>query len=80
MTTRPTVKRLVTALGAGAAVCALSLGGATVADAKIQPVDTQCSNNGGQTPKGQQPTCTGGGLNQETENQNPSGFAPPGQN
>ena len=57
---------------------------ATPAAAKITPVteDTACVNNGGQTPNGQQPTCTGGGLTQETEteNQNPSGFAPPGQN
>jgi len=57
---------------------------ATPVAAKITPVteDTGCVNNGGQRPPGQQPTCSGGGLTQETEteNQNPTGFAPPGQN
>ena len=51
-----------------------------VASAKITPTDTSCTNNGGQMPGGQQPTCTGGGLTQNTENQNPAGHAPPGQN
>ncbi|GLP66608.1 hypothetical protein TUSST3_32290 [Streptomyces sp. TUS-ST3] len=80
MTSRAPVRRIAMALGAGAAVCALSLGGAGLADAKIQPVDTQCTNNGGHQPGGQQPSCGGNGLTQETENQNPSGHAPPGQN
>ncbi|HEX6500139.1 MAG TPA: hypothetical protein VF054_14065 [Micromonosporaceae bacterium] len=35
-----------------------------------------CTTNGGGTPPGQQPTCTGGGLN----NTNPGGNVPPGQN
>jgi hypothetical protein len=52
--------------------------------AKITPVttDTGCTNGGGNSPGGQQPSCTGSGLTQqtETENQNPSGAAPPGQN
>ena len=48
--------------------------------AKISPVDTSCENAGGNEPGGQQPTCTGGGLTQNTENQNPAGQAPPGQN
>jgi len=52
--------------------------------AKISPVttDTGCTNGGGNPPGGQQPSCTGSGLTQETEteNQNPSGAAPPGQN
>jgi hypothetical protein len=52
----------------------------TSASAKIQPVDTSCTNNGGQQPGGQQPSCQGAGLTQESENQNPSGAAPPGQN
>ena len=56
----------------------MSFGGA--AFAKIQSVDTSCSNGGGNQPGGQQPTCTGGGLTQNTENQNPAGQAPPGQN
>ena len=53
---------------------------ATPAEAKIRPVDTACTNGGGNEPGGQQPTCKGGGLTQETENQNPAGHAPPGQN
>jgi hypothetical protein len=48
--------------------------------AKISQTDTSCSNGGGNEPGGQQPTCTGGGLTQNTENQNPAGSAPPGQN
>jgi hypothetical protein len=48
--------------------------------AKIQEVDTSCTNAGGNQPGGQQSTCTGGGLTQQSENQNPSGAAPPGQN
>jgi hypothetical protein len=54
------------------------------ASAKItsETTDTGCTNGGGNSPGGQQPSCTGGGLTQETEteNVNPSGSAPPGQN
>jgi hypothetical protein len=54
------------------------------ASAKItsETTDTGCTNSGGNSPGGQQPSCTGGGLTQETEteNVNPSGSAPPGQN
>jgi hypothetical protein len=56
----------------------MSFGGA--AFAKISSVDTSCTNNGGHQPGGQQPSCTGGGLTQQSENQNPAGHAPPGQN
>lgn len=80
MPSRLTARRLVAALVGGAAAFALSIGGASIADAKIQPVDTQCTNNGGHQPGGQQPSCTGSGLTQDTENQNPAGHAPPGQN
>ncbi|POX54794.1 hypothetical protein C3489_12985 [Streptomyces sp. Ru71] len=75
-----TARRIATAIGAGAAVVALGLGSAGVADAKIHQEDVSCTNNGGNEPGGQQPTCTGGGLTQNTENQNPAGHAPPGQN
>ena len=56
---------------------ALSAGSAL---AKITPVDTSCENQGGNLPGGQQPSCQGGGLTQNTENQNPAGHAPPGHN
>jgi hypothetical protein len=78
--TSMTMKRVGAAIAATAAAFALGLGGASVADAKIQPVDTSCTNGGGNTPNGQQPTCTGGGLDQNTENQNPAGHAPGGHN
>jgi hypothetical protein len=48
--------------------------------AKISSTDTSCTNGGGNEPGGQQPSCSGSGLTQNTENQNPSGSAPPGQN
>lgn len=52
--------------------------------APIRPAttDTSCTNGGGNQPSGQQPSCSGSGLTQQTatENQNPSGNAPPGQN
>ena len=50
------------------------------AEAKITEEDVSCTNAGGNQPGGQQPSCQGGGLTQESENQNPSGAAPPGQN
>jgi hypothetical protein len=53
---------------------------ATPVQAKIESVDTSCSNGGGNQPGGQQPTCSGGGLTQQSENQNPAGNAPSGQN
>jgi hypothetical protein len=56
----------------------MSLGG--MAFAKITPVDTSCTNGGGNQPGGQQPSCQGSGLTQNSENQNPAGQAPPGQN
>lgn len=59
---------------------AVSIPTGGVALAKIQPVDVACTNQGGNQPGGQQPSCTGGGLVQESENQNPAGQAPPGQN
>ncbi len=52
-----------------------------VATAKIKSVDTSCTNNGGAMPTGQQPSCqNSGGLDQQSENQNPAGHAPAGQN
>jgi hypothetical protein len=66
---------VVAAVGLAATVPTSNL-----AYAKISSTDTSCTNGGGNQPGGQQPTCTGGGLTQQTENQNPAGNAPPGQN
>ena len=46
----------------------------------IQPVDTGSTNPGGKMAPGQQPTAQGQGQTQMTENQNPAGKAPAGQN
>jgi hypothetical protein len=53
----------------------LALGGG-IATAKISP--PSCETQGGGTPPGQQPTCKGGGLEQQPA-ENPAGHAPPGQ-
>ncbi len=70
---------VVAAIGLAATVATSNL-----AYAKIKPetTDTGCTNNGGGSPGGQQPTCTGSGLTQQTEttNVNPAGSAPPGHN
>jgi hypothetical protein len=74
------MKRIITVLAVAAFMAAIMVAMAMPAFAKIQPVDTSCTNNGGAQPGGQQPSCQGGGLTQQSENQNPSGSAPPGQN
>jgi hypothetical protein len=76
------MKKKLAALGATLvlALAAFMTLGSGVAVAKISPVDTACTTNGGGTPQGQQPTCNGGGLDQQTENQNPAGHAPGGHN
>ena len=63
-----------------AVVMMLTMSFSGAAFAKIKAVPTECETKSGQLPPGQQPECQGGGLEQETENQNPSGKAPPGQN
>ncbi|WP_418957810.1 hypothetical protein [Streptomyces tritici] len=73
--TRTATKRIGAALAAAGAAFALSLGGASVADAKIQQV---CVNNGGNEPAGQQDSCNGNGLDQKGKN--PAGHFPPGHN
>jgi hypothetical protein len=52
----------------------------TPAQAKISEVDTGSENPGGKEAPGQQPTAKGEGQTQFSENQNPAGSAPPGQN
>jgi hypothetical protein len=74
------MRKRVTLLFA-ALVMALTMAFSGVAFAKITPVDTACTNNGGNQAGGQQPTCNNpDAQNQESENQNPSGAAPPGHN
>jgi hypothetical protein len=53
---------------------------ATPVQARIQEADISCANPAGNEPGGQQPSCQNENLTQESENQNPSGAAPPGQN
>ncbi len=48
--------------------------------AKITEEPVACENPGGNEPGGQQPVRKGAGQTQITENQNPAGKAPPGQN
>jgi hypothetical protein len=73
-------KRITLLIAALTMAMTMSFGG--VAFAKITPVDTACTKGSGNTtPGGQQPSCKGGGsFEQQSENQNPSGKAPPGQN
>ena len=60
------------------ALLGISTGAVTLA--KITPEPVACETKSGQQPAGQQPACKGGGLEQKTENRNPAGKAPPGQN
>ena len=52
----------------------------SIAFAKISEVPTGSENPAGKEAPGQQPEAEGQGQTQFTENQNPSGQAPPGQN
>jgi len=83
MSTRTLAIAAVVAVTATFMLATTLVNGVT-AYAKIteETTDTGCTNNGGNSPGGQQPSCSGGGLTQETEteNVNPSGQAPPGQN
>ena len=72
------IPTLVIASALSLALLATSM--VTPASAKIQEVDISCANPAGNEPGGQQPSCQNENLTQESENQNPSGAAPPGQN
>jgi hypothetical protein len=84
MNTNKVTFAALTAMAVALSVAMLVSSVAAPAAAKISPVttDTGCTNGGGNSPGGQQPSCQGSGLTQqtETENQNPAGSAPPGQN
>jgi hypothetical protein len=75
-----TIVAIVAAIGL--AVSAATTSNLAYARISSETTDTGCTNGGGNSPGGQQPSCTGGGLTQQTEttNVNPSGSAPPGQN
>lgn len=75
-----TKKRIAAGMCAVAAALGMILAPAGVASAKITEEPVSRVNNGGHQPGGQQPSCQGGGLTQNSENQNPAGHAPPGQN
>ncbi|HSI81368.1 MAG TPA: hypothetical protein VK919_12050 [Solirubrobacterales bacterium] len=62
------------------AMLALPGGAAGQTPPGLVDVDIACTNPAGHQPPGQQPTCTGGAHEQETEVQNRAGHAPPGQN
>ena len=48
-----------------AIVVAIGLAAAVVTSNLANAVDIRCTNNGGASPPGQQPTCKGKGLNQQ---------------
>jgi hypothetical protein len=73
-------KRVAAILATCAVAVGMTVGPVSGAIAKITPVDTACTNNGGNQAGGQQPTCKNDAQTQESENQNPSGAAPPGHN
>jgi hypothetical protein len=63
-----------------ALVTATSLVPSALADVKGS-TDVSCSNSGGNQPGGQQPSCKGGGLTQESCNATTgNGNCPKGQN
>jgi hypothetical protein len=74
------MKRVLTVVALALVLAAIVVATAMPAFAKIQEVDTACENPGGNLATGQQPTCKTEAHEQESENQNPSGAAPPGHN
>ena len=74
------MKRIITVLAVALVMAAMMVATAAPAFAKITAEPVRCETKGGGVPPGQQPECQGGGLEQETENRNPAGHAPPGHN
>ena len=74
------MKRMLTVVALALVLAAMIVATAMPAFAKIREVDTACENPGGNLATGQQPTCKTEAHEQESENQNPSGAAPPGHN
>jgi hypothetical protein len=74
------MKRVLTVLAVALVMAAMMVATAAPAFAKITEEPVRCETRGGGVPPGQQPECQGGGLEQETENRNPAGHAPPGHN
>ena len=70
------MKRTFSVIAVALVMAAMLAVMAAPAFAKIAPAS--CTTSGGGTPPGQQPTCTGGGLEQNPAT-NPAGQAPPGQ-
>jgi hypothetical protein len=78
--TRAAKIALAAAVAATAVMLLAAVVPAAFADVKGS-ADTSCTNNGGQQPGGQQPSCQGSGLTQETCNATTgSGKCPAGQN
>ena len=74
------MKRILMVLTVALVMAAMMVVMAVPVFAKITAEPVACESGGGNLPPGQQPECKGGGLEQQTENRNPSGKAPPGQN
>jgi hypothetical protein len=75
------VQRILLVMAVALVMASMLVAMTAPAFAKITEVDVSCENRGGQEPGGQQPSCQNEqGLTQESENQNPSGAAPPGHN
>ncbi len=75
------MKRILMVLTVALVMAAMMVVMAVPVFAKITAEPVACeTGGGGNQPPGQQPECKGGGLEQQTENRNPSGKAPPGQN
>ena len=72
----------IVAIAAAVGIAASAVIANNLAYAKITPATPpSCTNGPGHLPGGQQPTCTGGGLDQNPGSQakNPAGNPPPGQ-